>query len=228
MELMEYAGIVQRRWKVVAGLTLATLIASAAFALAGPTAYRAEYTLAVSVLPEPRTGPYFTYSGYYEWLSSEYLADDLSRLIESEAFAEEVSAVLGEQVDASSVAGTTRVRKTHRILDVAITDASRERALAIARAHEQVLNTRLGHYLAQLKADNGQVRMINPPRVQRATSLTGLVLQVGVRTLAGLLAGIGLAFVLHYLDRTVREPLEAEQLLGAPVLGHIPLGPDLA
>lgn len=225
MELKEYWAVVQRYWLPVVGLTLATLVASTLFALRGPSAYKAEYTLAVSIAPESKEGQYFTYNAYYEWLSSEYLADDLSRLIESEAFAEDVTQLLGERVEPQGVSQVTRVRKTHRMLDVTITDSSPDRALQIASTQEQVLNAKMGSYLAQLKADNGQVKIINHPRVRRATSPAGMAVEIGLRTLVGLLAGIGIAFLLNYLDGTTRERREVEQIFNAPVLGEIPVGP---
>ncbi len=225
MELKEYWAVVQRYWLPVVGLTLATLAASTLFALRGPSAFKADYTLAVSIAPEGRDGPYFTYNAYYEWLSSEYLADDLSRLIESETFAEDVTELMGERGEPQSVSQVTRVRKTHRMLDVTITDSSPDRALKIASAQEQVLNSKMGSYLAQLKADNGQVKIINHPRVRRATTPAGMAVEIGLRTLVGLLAGIGIAFLLNYLDGTTRERREVEQIFNAPVLGEIPLGP---
>ncbi|MBI4491433.1 MAG: hypothetical protein HY690_01410 [Chloroflexi bacterium] len=229
MDLKEYGAVVRRYWKLILGLTLAALVASTVFALRGPAAYRAEYTLAVSVAPEPRTGgQYFTYSSYYEWISSEYLADDLSKLIESDVFAEDVSAALGEPFEPGSVSQVTRVRKTHRMLDVIITAASAEMAARLAAAHEQVLNTRLPIYLAQLRADGGQVKIINRPRIGRASSPASLAAELGLRTLVGLLAGIGTAFLLNYLDGTIRGRREAEELLGTSVLGELPLGPGLA
>lgn len=228
MELREYGAVVGRRWILVAGLTAAVFLIALALALRGPVAYKAEYTLAVSIIPEPRMGPYFTYSNYYEWLTSEYLADDLSKLIESDAFAADVSEVLGSEVDPEAISDVTRARKTHRMLEVAITDSSAQRALDIASAHEQVINTRLGNYLAQLKADNGQVKIINRPTVRRATTALGLIADVGLKTLAGFLAGVGLAFLVEYFDSTVRARREIEQLFGVPVVAEIPLGRRLA
>ncbi|MGE0641522.1 MAG: GumC family protein [Thermoanaerobaculia bacterium] len=39
---------------------------------------------------------------------------------------------------------------------------------------------------------------------------------------AGLLAGIGLVFLLHYMDRTIKSTDEVERLLGLPVLAVVP------
>jgi capsular exopolysaccharide synthesis family protein len=45
-----------------------------------------------------------------------------------------------------------------------------------------------------------------------------LLLGVGV----GLFGGIGLAFLLHFLDNTLKTPQEVERLLGLPILGLVP------
>jgi uncharacterized protein involved in exopolysaccharide biosynthesis len=44
----------------------------------------------------------------------------------------------------------------------------------------------------------------------------------GLGVALGLMAGLGLAFLLEYLDNTIKSTDEAEKLYGAPVLGHIP------
>jgi capsular exopolysaccharide synthesis family protein len=41
--------------------------------------------------------------------------------------------------------------------------------------------------------------------------------------LVGLVLAVALAFALEYLDQTVKDPAEVEKLLGAPVLGFVPL-----
>jgi capsular polysaccharide biosynthesis protein len=56
----------------------------------------------------------------------------------------------------------------------------------------------------------------------RANTLFGLVSEIGLRTLIGLIVGIGLAFLLDYLDTSVRSREEAEALLQLPILGEIP------
>jgi len=51
---------------------------------------------------------------------------------------------------------------------------------------------------------------------------TGLISEIGLRTLIGLLVGIALAFLLDYLDTSVRSRDDAENLLRLPVVGVIP------
>ena len=64
--------------------------------------------------------------------------------------------------------------------------------------------------------------VITPPETHRANTIPGLISEIGLRTVIGLLIGIGLAFLLDYLDASVRTRDEAEDLLRLPVLGEIP------
>lgn len=223
MQLWEYWRIVRRRWWVVALLPAVALVASTYLALRGPQAYCSSMKLAVGIIPEPREGQnYYKYDLYYPWLSSEYLADDLTEVLKSQAFAQDVSAELGYSIDPGLVASATRAKKTHRTIDLSICGGDPGAVAAVGEAYERVLNTRLGEYFRQLQAQNGQVRVINRPTLGRASSVGGLAAEVGLRTLLGLALGLGLAFLLHALDDRVRDRRELEQLLGLPTLAEIP------
>lgn len=47
------------------------------------------------------------------------------------------------------------------------------------------------------------------------------LLNIAIALVVGLMAGIGLAFLLEYLDNTIKDEQEIEKLLGLPVLGVI-------
>lgn len=222
MELRAYGAVLRRHLRLILLITLATFLISTALALRGPGTYTASMRLAVSVVPDPRIGDFFKYDSYYAWLSSEYLADDLSEVIRSEAFAQDVSDAMNYELDASAIANTTRAKKTHRLLDITVAGESPQRALQTAEAIEQVLNTRLPEYLAFLQANNGYIRIINRPRVTRTNSLPLAGAEILLRTVAGALVGVGLAFLLEYLDDKLRDRRQVESFLGAPVLAEIP------
>ena len=224
MELKAYGAVIRRHWRLVAFITLAALVISTVFALRGPAAYTVTMRLAISVIPDPRVGDFFKYDSYYSWLGSEYLADDLSEVLKSEAFAQDVSAALGYTVEPVDISNLTRVKKTHRLLDVTLTGSDPTRMLEIGEAMEQVLNTKLAEYFAFLQVNNGQVRIINRPAVKRTNSALWMAAEIGLRTGAALLVALGLAFLLEYLDDRLRDRRQVESFLGAPVLGEIPAG----
>jgi capsular polysaccharide biosynthesis protein len=222
VELRQYGSVLLRRWPVWAGLTALALLFSAIMAVRGPVAYEGTMRLAVGTEPLITANPQYD-PNYYAWVSSEYLADDLSELLKSEAFAQDVSAALGYRLNPEDLAKVTRTQKTHRMLDVTVSASSFEQALAISQAYEQTINTKLDSYFPQLRIQNAHVTMINRPKVERALTPLALVGTIVLRSLVGLALGIALAFLVEYLDASVRDRAEAESLTGAPVLGEIPV-----
>ena len=222
MELRAYGAVLKRHARLIGLITLATIVVSVALALRGPSAYTASMRLAISVVPDPRVGDFFKFDSYYAVLTSEYLADDLSELLRSEAFAADVSAEMGNTVEPEAIVNLTRTKKTHRLLDVQIVSNDPQTAMAIAQAYERVLNTRLGEYLAFIQANNSFVRIVNRPRVARTNTLALTAAEVGLRAMAGLLGAVGLAFLLEYVDDRLRDRRQVESFLGTKVLAEIP------
>ncbi len=224
MELREYGAILRRRWWLPAALALIALAASAFVALRGGAAYRTDMRLAVTTMPtvDPTTAQYDPV--YYANLNSEYLADDLGEFLHSEAFAGEVSRDLNSTIDITTISNATRTKKTHRFIDVTILTATREQGAVLAESIGRIVGdtSRLGQYLKALNAYRSTVTVVTPPRTDHAATTAGMVSEVLLRTLIGLFLGVALAFLLHYLDPTVRSGGDVEQALGLPVLAQIP------
>ncbi|HYW90824.1 MAG TPA: hypothetical protein VFB50_23845, partial [Chloroflexota bacterium] len=123
-----------------------------------------------------------------------------------------------------TIVSTTRTKKTHRFIDVTVTTATIEDGQAIAGSISRIMSdpARLGIYLKALTAYNTQMSVITPPDTRRGNTIPGLISEVGLRTLIGLLVGLGLAFLLDYIDPSVRSREEAEDLLRLPIIGEIP------
>jgi len=51
-------------------------------------------------------------------------------------------------------------------------------------------------------------------------------INIMIALIIGLMVGIGLAFLLEYLDNTIKDEREAERLLGLPVIGSVPKVPQ--
>lgn len=222
MELREYWAILASRWRLIAIVTAVTMVASVAMLAFGPSLYKSDLRLTISVKPEPRLGNYYTYDKYYTWLSSEYLVDDFGEIVKSDAFARDVSAKLGQTVPAAAIKRDTKTTKTHRILTVTVTTGDAELSHEIANAMRQTMEERAPEYFAQLNTQDAVLRVIDEPKVEPEMGRARMALEIALRTVVGFLAAIGLAFLLHYLDPTLRTGAEAERTLGLPVLGEIP------
>lgn len=221
MELKAYARILWRWWWVI---LIVVVVAGAGSLLLRPQAspsYTANMRLTVGLAPEDGAGKFYTYDQYYTWLTSEYLADDLSEVVKSQAFAADVSKRLGGTVPAGVIQGATNPQKTHRILTLSVTTGSAEQSMAIASAAAQALQEQGGQYMAQISARNGAIRVIDPPAlVPQAVGLRER-LDLPLRLLLALAAGVALAFLFDYLDDSVRSAAELEEM-GLKVVGEIP------
>jgi capsular polysaccharide biosynthesis protein len=229
VELRQYWNIIRRRWWLPVACGLVALIAATAVGVRGAAAFKTDMRIAVSTVPTPDPNATLYYDPtYYSNLDSEYLADDMSEFMTSRAFASEVSRELSTakqyDVDINTVVNATRTKKTHRFIDVTITTSTFEDGDAIANSISRILSdkARLAQYLQALTAYDTQMTVVTPPVTHRANSPLGLVSEIALRTLIGVIVGIGLAFLLDYLDPTVRSRDEAVELLDLPILGEIP------
>ncbi len=224
MELRQYWGIIWRRWWIIVGLVIVALAGSILFRSHPKPMYQATMRFTIGVSPETDADRVTMDPLYSAYLASEYIADDFAEIVKSESFAADVSARLREQgivVPARAIQGFTVAEKQHRILSMHITWPDEEELRAIAQAAIEGLEEDNAKYFAQLGSQGAEVFVIDSPTV---VSLgVGLMdrLEIPIRVLLGVVAGLGLIFLLDYLDDTVRDPKEVEAL-GMSVLGQIP------
>mgnify|MGYP001125086172 CR=1 FL=1 len=220
MELREYWRIFARRWwlallpaLIVAGYLLATYHRP-------PTTYQAFMNFAAGLPPEVKPDDY-TYDRYYTWLTAEYLVDDLAEVVKSEAFARDVADAAEMPMPPGAIRAATSAGKLHRVLNVSISWPDPDQLAVIANAVVSVLTDQAGVYFAQLSTESAVVSLIDSPTVVPVGPSLRERLDLPLRLALALAAGIGLAFLLHYMDPTVRHRSDA-QALGIPLLAEVP------
>jgi hypothetical protein len=239
MELREYWTIFMRRWwlallpaLVVAAYTVLTYAEP-------PTVYQTHMNFTAGVAPQTLPDAY-TYDGYYAWLASEYVANGLSDVVRRERFAAAVSARLaaadvllpdGAPIPSGAIQGAIASDNAQSLFVVYVTWGDSVTLLAIADAVALELTENAGDYFSQLadpSINSGQGLSMPPARrvdtpvpVAVPPSLRGQLTGPAVRIALGLAAGLGLVFLLHYLDPTIRHRAELEAL-GVEVLGEVP------
>jgi capsular polysaccharide biosynthesis protein len=227
MELRQYWQIVYRRWWIIVSLLLVVLIISVIAGKASPArapVYAASMRFMMGLEPEAKTGDYYTYDKYYTWLAAEYLVDDVSELVRSGAFAQAVSQQLGSAgvtVPAGAIHGSTQAGTLHRILTVSITWGDAEQLAQIANAVVAVLPGEIAKHFAQVGTSGVYASLIDPPAIGGVGASLRQKMDIPIRLLLGLIAGLALAFVLDYLDDSVRNKVELESS-GVSVLAEIP------
>ena len=97
-----------------------------------------------------------------------------------------------------------------------------QRRLEQSQSLLDALNIRLKQDIADSLLQQSPVRIISRADPPEAPSKPNKPLNYTVSVMAGLFVGIGVAFLIEYLDTSVKTMADAETLLGLPVLTVIP------
>lgn len=230
MQLRYYLAILRRFWVLVLVLPLLVGAISLAVELMQPQRYGATARLMITQSPHPqyRTVPFPDVNLNYSWASSEFIIDDLPQVVSSATFAQDVSALAvtqGYTIDPAVVQAGLSAETLHRSVTLSSNADSPEAAVAILQAAVEALQTNGLKYWNRA-ADESiglSVSVLNLPSTAGSLhSPRRMVFNVGLRVGLALAAAVGLAFLLHYLDDTLREPRQVEAWMDIPVVGVIP------
>lgn len=230
MELLAVWEVVRRRWwlivlpALVAGvLVLRDLPA----VISPPLRYAVQMRLTVAAPPQPpteQTATPYEDTAYVPWLAPEYVVVNMPAWITSDSFAGQVSQVLSDEgygITGEDLAGAFAADGLRSILTLYVRWDDPDEVIAIARAAVAVLQTRNQDYFPQfggqpvsvVPLDAIAARQVAPPITDRLAPL--------IKVVVGLAAGVVLAVLAEYLDRTVRTRADVESL-GVPVIATIP------
>jgi capsular polysaccharide biosynthesis protein len=222
MELRTYARILLRRWWLVVAPVIVVVVHVVATYAPPTTGYRVVMRFSAGTEP---AGLSVDYDRYYPWLTSEYIANGLADVAETGFFAQAVATRLGragQTVAPGAVQGAIVTDNAQSILVVYLTWPDPHQVVALAEAITEELTENSGAYFPQMQGLEPVVRLLDepapaplPPSLR--AQLMGPVIRLGL----ALFVGVGLAFLWHYLDPTVHEVEELEEL-GWEVLARIP------
>lgn len=224
MELRQYWHIVWKRFWIPALLFIVVLLASLVMQRPAQPQYQASGRVLVDVPPleavegmgfDPRlTAPQAT----------EYLVDDFTQFVSSQAVADAVSQRLagqGIQVPPGVLQSSTASEQIHRVVTIRVTWADPDEALTILNAAVEVLQQEAPAYFGRLGLEQPQVTLFDGPSVSPVPPSLSERLDMPVRLLLALLAGVALAFLLDYLDDSIRGRQDLEEM-DIPVVAEVP------
>ncbi|MEM7032914.1 MAG: hypothetical protein AAF629_25415 [Chloroflexota bacterium] len=222
MELRQYWHVIWKRiWimgallVIVAGISFATYQAPA-------VNYSSQMRFTVAVKSQANADEY-SFDGYYAWISSEYLIDNLTSIVSSADFANDVNMYL-EQVGSGVriPKGIIHSSREHRILTVTANWGNAAELGQISQAIVQAVATDSVKYFPQLETVDTPITLIDTPSPPFAAPPTLTQrLDIPIRLVLAVMAGLALIFLLDYLDTSVRNAQELEAM-AIPVLAELP------
>lgn len=223
MELRRYWNILKRRWLLVLIPALIVLTAGLVTYRPAAPAYNAGVRFIVGQLPAENTD-FIDEQRYYNWLTSEYIVNGLTDWVKGGEFALAVSEQLAEQgyeIPVYEIQGGLVADNARSMLTLSLTHSDPDALAVIMDGVIAVLVAENAQALPQLGGDAAVLTQLDNPTVNALPSGIRGQLELPVRILLALIAGIGLALLVEYLDPTIRDRYELKQL-GLNILGEIP------
>lgn len=253
MELRHYWNVIWKRRRLVLVIVALVTLISAGMLLTANRSYEAEASFITRQDPSPDQAPqYFTFDRYYNWFSSEFLVDDYTEVVTSDAFAaatldvlrqnvahnilarpdygsltpqaQEEARITIDRLTAEHVKAMLDTERKHRILTIMVTASPKVVAKAVSDAAATVLaDARMRPLQGPLINDRAlfsQINLASMTEIQSSTSRE--IITAVIRVLLGIVVALALAFLLEYLDNSVRDEQDARRVLDLPVVGTIP------
>jgi capsular polysaccharide biosynthesis protein len=220
MELIRYWHIVRKRWWLTATLVaIVGAVSLLTYDPLPPQEFTASMRFNVGMEPVPPPNADYVYNPLDTWRSAEYLMDDLASAVRGAEYARRVAARLDDQD--LNLAGFFGAATEFRVLTVSVLWGDAEELARIVNAAAEVLDQEAGELVGPLGDAQPVLRLIDPPVVVPVGRSLADMLELPIRLGLAVLAGIAGAFLLDYVDVSVRSSSEVERM-GIAVLGHIP------
>lgn len=214
VDLREYLAIVRRRlWAIV----LVTVVAVATSGVISYFFIEPLYSASTSLMVIKKDSPSIDYSTL---LMNQQLVKTYGEIAKSRTVAEHVIADLGLGVTAAELQKAIHVNAVRDTQLIQIRAESTIPAQAALIANS-VAKDFIRQVVQIMKVENVQV--VDPAIEPTAPIKPRPKLNMAVAGVLGLMVGVGLAFVLEYLDNTVKSPEDVRRYLDLPVLGTIPV-----
>jgi capsular polysaccharide biosynthesis protein len=218
MELRRYWKIFKRRWPLV-------LVPALVVLAVGLTTYRKPadvYNAGMRFLvaQPPATASNTDEQRYYNWLTSEYIVNGLTDWVRGTEFATAVSAELADEgINLPPYAIRVFPDNARSMLALSMNHSSTNELASMMAAAQKVLIEQ--NALPQLGGERVTIVPLDEIHVSQIPAGLRAQLDLPLRIILALAAGIGLALLAEYLDPTIRERDEVTGL-GLQILGEIP------
>ncbi|WP_409295951.1 YveK family protein [Peribacillus sp. SCS-26] len=218
ISIKELLGVIRKRMGLIMLITLAAVIVSAIISYFVLTpVYEASTQLLVNQKKTDQTN-----LQYNEVQTNLQLVNTYSEIIKSPVILEKVKDELDLSLTVPALIGKIAVsnQTQTQILKVSVQDEDPKEAIRIANKTAQVFERDIKGIM-NMSVDNVKILFPADTGEKLSPVKPKPLLNIAIALVIGLMAGVGLAFLLDYMDNTIKTEQDIEKLLGLPVLGVI-------
>ncbi|MEK6263461.1 MAG: Wzz/FepE/Etk N-terminal domain-containing protein [Clostridium sp.] len=220
MELMEYFNIIKKRILLVILITIGATVFSGvlSYFVITPT-YKSDIAVIIGKI---ETGSE-SQSNYNDVIMYQKLVKTYSEFAKSRRVSEHVIEALKLNIEPNELQNMVSVAPKGDTEFLSITVQSKDPKEAMDIANQlakslKVISTEVK------KVDN--IQLLDEAILPTSPDNPNPKLNMAIAFFIGLMISMGIAFLLEYLDNTVKSQEEIEKLTGVPVIGIIPLNLD--
>jgi len=220
MEIIEYFNIIKKRMLLVILITIGATVLSGvlSYFVITPT-YKSDISV---IIGKPQTNSEVS-QGYNDVMMYQQLVKTYSEFVTSRKVSEHVIKALNLKIDPAQLQTMVTVAPKGSTEFLTITVASKDPKEAMDIANQFAKSLK---YVSNdvKKVDN--VQLLDEALEPTSPANPNPKLNMAIAFFIGLMVSLGIAFLLEYLDNTVKSQEDIEKLTGIPVIGIIPFTDD--
>lgn len=217
LDLRDFFYILKKRMKLILIITAACTIVSGvlSFFVIKPT-----YEASASIIVGRPQGNEKNNTQFNDVMMYQNLVKTYAEIAKSQSVAEKASDKLSNKIKPEQLKGIVTVtpQQGTQILEITVQSKNPEEAVNIVNA---VSSTFIDE-AKRVFPTGGDIQIMDKPKYPDKPVKPKKALNVAIAFFLGLMASVGLTFVLEYMDSTIKSEEDVNRYLDLPVIGIIP------
>lgn len=219
MELTEVINIIKKRISLILIITILATLTSAVVSL---FILKPQYKVDMSVIigkPQTAQTTGATTDNYSDVMMYQQMVKTYSMFVKSRSVAQDVIDKLNLKfsVDELQSMVSATPQQSTEFLTITVKSSDPEQAVNIANQFAKSLKE-----VSKNIKNQDNVQILDDAQMPNSPDKPRPILNIAIAFFLGLMASVGIAFLLEYMDNTIKSQDELEKLLGIPVIGMIP------
>ena len=221
MEIIEYLNIIKKRMLLIILITIGATVLSGvlSYFVITPT-YKSDISV---IIGKPENKSQVSQDAYNDVMMYQQLVSTYSEFVTSRKVSDDVIKTLKLNMTSDVLQSMVTVtpKANTEFLTIAVKSTDPKQAMDIANQFAKSLKSVSNDVK---KVDN--VQLLDNAVEPIVPNSPNPKLNMAIAFFIGLMVSLGIAFLLEYLDNTVKTQEDIEKLMGVPVIGIIPLTED--